>query len=69
VLLDILEINNLGLENLNAIFRKSMNLTVNQRVAGSGLLAAKSVRDQIMAEHPSERGGFEPSEHFKIFLS
>jgi hypothetical protein len=35
VLLDILEINNLGIENLNAIIRKSMNLTVNQRVVGS----------------------------------
>ena len=35
MLMDILEINNLGIENLNANIRKSMNLTVNQRVAGS----------------------------------
>ncbi len=48
MLLCILEFNNLGIENLNAFIRKSMILTVNQRVAGSspagGALKMKHLR-------------------------
>jgi hypothetical protein len=53
VLLDILEINNLGLENLNAIIRKSMNLTVNQRVLGSSLgqIPITSWHQRILKSH------------------
>ena len=52
MLLDILEINNLGIENLNAIIRKSMNLTGSQEVVGSNpIFSTLKIKHVIELKH------------------